>query len=403
MPKKEAPEARLEDLDVREVSLVDKPANRRRFLVVKRQEDSMSTKRRAAPADEVRKDDAGNDATDGKNTDDANTQVAKDEEGSFLDILGIGDSPGEGEGASDDQGDADAGDQGGDTQQVQKAEKAKDVLGKLTPILQKLTGAVTKAKDLGGKPLTPEIAKTISEVVKALQGFGGKADDDGGDGDAGDGEKDKKEKADTGALASAVSKLTAIVEAVKKAGDGDAPKDIATKLASIAKGLEGFLSKQKAPEDKKADDDKDAKDKDKKDAKGKTEKAFEVFKAAGSGNDDDPEVIIKAGAKMKRSRLSKLKKAVETLAALISELEGEASGGKEKATKAEVDLSPVMNRIDEFASAVKSRFEALEGKTDAVNKRVENIENTRPAGNGEGDPDPVQKSDEGENFWAGVL
>jgi hypothetical protein len=396
MPKKEAPEARLEDLDVREVSLVDKPANRRRFLVVKRQEEPMSTKRRAAPADEVRKDDAGN-AADDKNTD-ANTQVAKDEEGSFLDILGIGDSPGEG--GADDQGDAgDAGDQGGDQEPVQKAEKAKDVLGKLTPILQKLTGAVTKAKDLGDKPLTPEIAKTISEVVKALQGFGGKADDDG---EAGDGEKDKKEKAETGALASAVSKLTAIVEAVKKAGDGDAPKDIAAKLAAVAKGLEGFLSKQKAPEDKKADDDKDAKDKDKKDAKGKTEKAFEVFKAAGSGDDADPEVIIKAGAKMKRSRLSKLKKAVETLAALISELEGEASGGKEKATKAEVDLSPVMNRIDEFASAVKSRFEALEGKTDAVNKRVENIENIRPAGNGEADPDPVQKSDD-ENFWAGVL
>lgn len=359
----------------------------------------MSTKRRAAPADEVRKDDAGKDAADDTKTNSEPVQTAKGEdEGSFLDILGIGDQPDEG-GAADDQGGDDGGEGGGDPEPVQKA-KAKDALGKLTPILQKLTGAVTKAKDLGDKPLTPEIAKAIGEVVEALKAFGGKADDaDGGDDDA-----DKKEKADAGALAAAVSKLTAIVDAVKKAGDGEAPKDLATKLAGIAKGLEGFLGKQKAPEDKKKDADADKKDADKKgkDAKGKTEKALELFKAAGSADDDDPEVIIKAGAKMKRSRLSKLKKAVETLAELISELEGEASGGKEKATKA-VDLTPVMDRIDEFASAVKSRFEALEEKTDTVNKRVENIENTRPAGNGEADPDPVQKSDGEDNFWAGVL
>ena len=91
------------------------------------------------------------------------------------------------------------------------------------------------------------------------------------------------------------------------------------------------------------------------------------------------------------------------IAVELNKLEGQQASGKDKTTKSEVDLSPVMNRIDEFSSEIGSKFEALEKKTDAVSKRVETIENTRPAGNGEGDPDPVQKSDDDDNLWAGII
>ena len=45
--------------------------------------------------------------------------------------------------------------------------------------------------------------------------------------------------------------------------------------------------------------------------------------------------------------------------------------------------------------------------TVSTSERVTRIENTRPAGNGEADPEPVQKSDPTDDskpeFWAGVL
>lgn len=377
----------------------------------------MAKNRRAVPADEIRSDDAGSTAVD-KNQ---QTQAAEsDSDAGFFDILGFGDPPkpeetrqaaadddtqpgdggeagGEADGAAADEGgeaeasgEGEGNAEGGEgTEQVTKADKAKALLAKLTPILQKLTGAVEKAKD--GK-LAPDVASAIASVAKALRGMSGGGKED-------EGEAEKTEKAAGGPLAAAVAKLTALVEAVKKAGDGDVPGNVPAQLATIAATLERFLSKQQdgGGKEKGKDDD----------GKGKTEKAFEVFKAAGAASDDpDPEIIIKAGAKMQRSRLSKLKAAVQTLAALVKELEGEAAGGEGDGKGAEdkvskVDLSPVLSKIEEMGESIGKRVEALEGTVGQVTKRVDTIENTRPAGNGEGDPDPVQKSD--DNLWAGIL
>lgn len=382
----------------------------------------MAKNRRAVPADEIRSDDAGETAVD------KNQTAAQQESAGFLDILGFGDppkaeeaqaaaddtQPGEGggdagaaagdeddgDGAADEAGESAAADESaGEGEPVEKADKAKGMLAKLTPILQKLTGAVEKAKD--GK-LAPDVASAIASVAKALRGFGGKPA--GGKPGAGgkpnpfakpdeDEEEKKKTEKAGGPLAAAVAKLTAVVEAVKKAGDGDVPSSVPAQLAAIADALEGFLAKQK-------DGDGKAKDGD---GKAKTEKAFEVFKAAGTGDDPDPEIVIKAGAKMQRSRLSKLKAAVETLATLVKELEGDVGGdGKDKkVSKADVDLTPVISKIEEIGESIGKRVEVLESTVGQVSKRVEVVEKTRPAGNGEGDPEPVQKKN--DNLWAGIL
>ena len=76
---RELPKAKLEDLEVREVSLVDRPANRRRFLIVKRRSDMP---RAAIPASEAEA------MALRKQSLEAEPAAADDV--SFFDILGIG-------------------------------------------------------------------------------------------------------------------------------------------------------------------------------------------------------------------------------------------------------------------------------------------------------------------------
>ena len=352
MSRKKDLKARLENVDTREVSLVDRPANQRSFLVIKR-EESMGKKRtaRAVPANEVKKNqDENQKSANVEARSDDPTQVAKDGEGSFLDLLGIDDGqPTTGQPQSTGKqpaGSAQAStpqpaevSQDGAQPAVEGAspapvQKANGVLGGLTQALQTLTDAVSQVKDLGDKPLTSSIEKSINEVVKALSV----------------GKVDAKSTADKQKQPSAAS------SAVADTGDSD-----------VALALEPA-------------------------------KKFELFKASAA-DDADPEVVIKVGSKMKRSRLSKLKETVESLSALTSEIEGVSKGAPASES---VNLDPLMEKLDSLASAVKTRFEALEEKTDKVSKRIETIENMRPAGNGEGDPDPVSKSN-GEGLWTNLV
>lgn len=355
MSRKKDSKARLEDVDTREVSLVDRPANQRSFLVIKR-EESMGKKRtaRAVPANEVKKNqDENQKSANVEARSDDPTQVAKDGEGSFLDLLGIDDGqPTTGQPQSTGKqpaGSAQAStpqpaevSQGGAQPAVEgtssaPVQKANGVLGGLTQALQTLTDAVSQVKDLGDKPITSSIEKSINEVVKALS----------------------------------VGKVDA-----KSTADKQKQLGVAAGAAANAEDSDAALSPALEPAAKK----------------------FELFKASATDG-ADPEVVIKVGSKMKRSRLSKLKETVKSLSALTSEIEGVSKGAPASES---VNLDPLMEKLDSLASAVKARFEALEEKTDKVSKRIETIENMRPAGNGEGDPDPVSKSN-GEGLWTNLV
>lgn len=347
----------------------------------------MSKKNRAVPADEVK-------------TEKQEAQPQQADDASFGDILGLGieepEAAPEQAAADDTEPEQTAAPDGGDDEPEQAADSdapadepagdppadepeqaaadtepdtepvekksgtAKAMLAKLTPALNRLTGVVEKVKKGGDKPLPGDAISAIKGVADTLKGIVGSSD--------------KTEKAaPLSAVTTALTKITDVVKKLKDAGDGDVPSGVEGKLKSALGALNSAIPAAK------------------------TEKKFEIFKGA------DDTVIIKAGAKMKKARLNKLKKAVQELATLISELEGEPTEKRDEPAPAPVDLSPVLEKIDELASATKSRFEKVEESTGAVSKRLDEIENMRPAGNGEADPPEPVKKNEDENFWAGVL
>ena len=173
--------------------------------------------------------------------------------------------------------------------------------------------------------------------------------------------------------------------------------------------------------------------------------------------DDSPEIILKIGAKMRKTRLSQLKAAVQQLSGLLLELEGEDmdKNGKEEVVKteeanAELPTPPVVaekpaeaekpevvaappvvpppapvekSETPSVESLLIKGFEALEkrmgetlaakfdalsndltSKVEAVEKRVGKVENANPGGT-EIDPkekENVTKSADPMN-WGGVL
>lgn len=147
------------------------------------------------------------------------------------------------------------------------------------------------------------------------------------------------------------------------------------------------------------------------------------------GGDGDLDLVIKRGAKMKTTRLSKLKEAHAMLSKLIEELEGDANsakdgGAKEPTKKADesaaaepadtpepqqdpAEGSPAGDDVtSQIAEAVKKgllgavgaineSLNKLNSKIEDVAKRVDNVEGTVPAGQAadDGDAEPTKKND----------
>jgi hypothetical protein len=439
---KQKPKARLEDLEVREVSLVDLPANKRPFLIIKRREDMP---RRAIPASEAEP------ATVEKQTAQPEAQPQGDDV-SFFDVIGIGDNPEAtatppadptAEPSSSDPPAAAAADEGGEpagdppagdppadpepssadpaeeptdpgtapeadppagdppaaeppveaapepTETVQKAAAALD---QATDLLARLTGAVNVLKGLGDQAMTDEckaqlegLAGDLAEMSGAELGEIAKA-------------TDPALRVATGAMETMISQVAAL----QKAGDGDVPETVPGELAEVAKAISSLVQPE-APEpeaepvNQAAEPDPDALF------------PFEVFKAADADpNDPDPELLIKAGAKMKKARLSQFAKAVEALQSILKELKGEPQAAPAEKVQKGADagmLATLTTMIDSVKTAVTTRLDSIEKSVGEVGERVDKIENTRPAGNGEGDPpvQPVKKNDDDKNFWSGVL
>lgn len=142
---------------------------------------------------------------------------------------------------------------------------------------------------------------------------------------------------------------------------------------------------------------------------------IECFTKTCSTCDTDPEILLKAGAAMKRTRLSEFRKAVERLNAILKELEGDDMDDVKKDVQQPTSEAPAVEaptakpteetqttvtpQVVDIAKAVSDAIgpalEALEKKISeqiktavqpvsdglaAVQKRVDGIEETNPGG-----------------------
>jgi len=398
-------EAKLTDLDVREVSVVDRPANKRRFLIVKRDggglavirtEEKMS--KRAIPR--AAAEEFGHILLTDDDQDDRAT-ILKDED--LADLIGAEEGDGPDEDASDEDEDA-------EIEPIEKGMVAdaikitKAALSKLMAVVNKLK----KGKEAGAKP-DPATLSVVRQVAAALTAMVEKLGEAGGKGDKGKGKEqdsdegdkgDKTEKAAKDALTvctAAVGSLTNAINQLKELeADGDVPPPVlnalracATSLAALA-GDEGAAG---AGDEEQGDKGKKGKPfgKPEDEEKGKTEKAARPEVFLKRGNDADPEVIIKVGTKMKRTRLSLFKKAVEMLAEILKEL-SPSDQDRAKDSKANQD----------FQRAMLAKLDGIVGEVKKVSTRVEDLESGgRPAGTDEDPPKPIEKKAKG--LWSGLL
>lgn len=167
-----------------------------------------------------------------------------------------------------------------------------------------------------------------------------------------------------------------------------------------------------------------------------------IFVASG---DEDPEILIqKAGAKMKRSRLSSFETAVKTLVALLEEIKGEAAnnnnkdvkkqeteemsdktettddkvdktedktddtaidtGDKKTVTDGIEDMSKQMtemikNTFAEFSTKLEETVKAIKDEVTTLTKRVDDLDVENPGSDADGDPEEVEETK--KSFWGG--
>jgi hypothetical protein len=342
MAKTEKPDAALENIDVREVSVVDRPAIRRKFLIVKRDtmEESMP--------DKVITDEDIFDAVDHILKD------SKDEE----------------------------------TQEEIVKVTVGQTLKVLTASLQSLMASTKQIKALGDQPVTSEISSKLKSIAAAITGIVGASD--------------KTEKIKGTTLQAATTALDRLMSMVSKIKGMDASSDlessVAGELKAIASLIGGMASQPAAKVEEKIEKEEEVIDEE-------IEEDLEVFKSLSSGDEEDPEIIIKAGSKMKRQRLSAFRKAVDTLVSLLKELEGQPQEKDEKmetkkAAVSEEWMAGITKTINEFTEKMSELGKSMTEKIEALQKRVDEFDNVRPSGEGDEDEEIQEVK---KNLWAGVL
>lgn len=386
--------ARLEDLDVREVSVVDRPANRRRFLIVKRATSELAANQEG---DEMAV--AASAVHVGKG--------AKGGEESLLDLLGLSLID-----EDEDEGTEAEGDDEGVPEVTLKAADRGQLCKALEAAVQKLSAASTRLdgddKEAAVKGATADVKAVAAQLSKLADSLGGGKPEGGGDkGEANAGDAEGTEKADSGKLKAGINKATGklmkLVQSLK-AEKADMPSDVPDTLREIADMLDAAMEAAGGGGGEEETEAAKAK---------KTTKAvepLEVFVQHGDGT--DPAIIFKRGAKMKKARLNAFKKAVETLQGLLQELErGDAvdnAGDKGATTKAATpDLTAALVKGFEALeakvnTAIAEAIKPLGEKLDGVKKKVDGIDGAA-AGAGDGDGDEVTKRDSSKNFWGSVF
>lgn len=253
----------IEDLDVREVSVVDRPAIRRKFLIVKC-EDGLEVIRQQEDQQMAPK------ATEAENLD----------QDDILDLL-----------------------------DVHKDEEL-DQSTEASKLVDRLMVLATTIKAEDGDTISEAV---IDELASITEGLVGQPVDKA--------ETAKLTPEDAEARVSkAVGQMMIIAKRLEDGADEDVEPELAevgSELAPLAKEDEGSNS---------------------------GDGTLKVFVGQG----DDPEILIhKAGAKMKRARLSAFEKAVQTLVTLLSEIKGEQPNDKNKKTQKSSEEDQTMSTKDE--------------------------------------------------------
>jgi len=395
-PDKKTEVTDLEDLQVKEVSIVDHPANLRTFLIVKRATEDLTMAREAFAAG----DDTGDHEVEEQDEETEDvikdaaeaTAEAAEEDADAIDLLELTEDEEDDEEEDEEEEEPDP---EGEIQEILKAVTVAQAFKPLNAALGQLMKATNEVKKLGKKALTKEVTSKLRVVMLALNMISGKG-------------KVKTEKAEGGAIAVATAslqKLMTLVNTLKGMKQTDAfPGKLASEAKAIAGSISGMLATSPTAASKK-----------------KQKAEAQVSKAEGT--DDNPIVIIKAGSKMKKTRLAKLREAVTLLSSILKELEGDKMTKKEdeaaktedakeekkadKVEKAE-DEAKTEAKPDTSAEAIKEGFaklgEAINGlgdKLEDITKRVGDLEGTAPEGNAE--PDPPEEVKKAKNIWDNVI
>jgi len=365
-------EAILTDLDVKEVSLVDRPANKRRFLVVKRDDGRLAV---------VRKMEDNNMKTNTANNADAATSdfdlenIAKDDLAElFGDLLD-----------GDDQDDNPPPDEDLDPppdleiiEKVMNKELATNVIKAaiqhLLPVVNKLKSSADKSQKLDVSQVA--IVKKVSQALLGLAGkMKGKPEEES---DKKGGKEDKTEKVAKDALAAitaVIEKLMGVVNTLKALGESDdIPAGVVSEIQATATALNSIASSYENPPTS---------------GKEKKVEKMEIFSNKKS-SDGDTEVVIKsAKGNLKRVKLTKLKNAISTLQDIIKELEDGTPTPKP---------ADVAKNDDAVMKAISELSTKIETKIDEVAKRVEAVEKAAPAGSES--TTPIEKRN---GLWSSVF
>ncbi len=303
---------------------------------------------------------------------------------------GDGGDAGTDAGASADAGDAgDGSTEGGDAGGTEGGAEGTEAVTKVKAVaavkagktsLATLTRIAKQAGALAeGKPLTGEMSTQLQAVIKALNLLGGDS-------------KiivvkvvDGMDKTPLLALTSAIEGLVKVTNDVGDLKeDAELTDEMGGSLKGIAKSIEDIVTKFSAA----AKPAKSAKPAVTKTATATAPTAkvtdIEVFKAMGSDKDKDPMIVFKAGAKMKKIRLSQFARAVEALQSILKELSGEEVKKNAEPTtvavSADVDLSPVTKAIEALGGRVDEKIEVIGKSVDALGERLDAVEGIRPTG-----------------------
>lgn len=386
------PTHRLEELDVREVSLVDRPANQKPFLIVKCEgvpneltEAEAMAKRAAVAASEAKPTGVVIEI-EGIEKLDPLAELVDDEEEPTPDPVSKDEVEDDPEVEIEDD-DSETEGEDDEPQPVTKESAVKLTSESLTRLMD-VVNAISKAD-----ALEDSHASELRDIAKALSP----------EASAAEVAKEEARKVTTNALA----ELMNTVSLVKSLDDSidELPDTVTKKIDEIAASLIGVADVAIAKEEVTNPDQE--------------EPQIVVYK---SGRDDgDLDLVIKRGAKMKTTRLSKLKEAHAMLTKLIEELEGEKAasdggGKKKKTTKSDetpteteetegVDVESIVAKVTDGVKSmlvdsikkVNETLNGLKGEIDAVTKRVDDVDGTVPDGNAddEEEPEETKKADEG--------
>jgi hypothetical protein len=367
--------ARLTELDVREVSVVDRPANKRGFLIIKRDDGTLQVERMEStmPRVAIPREDA------------ENFGVEKDA-GNLVDTVVSA--------AEEEDVDIEVEEETTEPVAIVKVEKVIEVTKNA---LHKLMRIVLDSKEskFGASDLPKCVCEEIAGISKSLSELF---------------ERTKDSKTTTvkaisdvaDGITAAVASLAEATNELKKLDQASnvIPPQVTTKIQNAVDVLDSVIG-QFASDDAESQGTEAS-------AKREDTCADPDVAAKASSVTNGSEALVKVGRKMKVARLSSFKKAVDMLQEILQELGMKNIEDKEqnveKQCNADLPLVPQeqVTKVDEgdtqkeLAMALAELAETIAN----VNKRLDSLEGTRPAGADADQPALVEKQ---VSMWANIF